>query len=206
MEKDFNRQRRPSFLHTPNILGVIGLVLGLFLVSPLSAQTKSGSYLAIVRWTHLNPNEHSNSTCIIVGLDGQYHTESTIEAKGPNKKKDKELQISTGFLPDEYFEQFKKLIEAQDLVEIGSPPRPAEMTISREMDAIVLSIHRTTGSQDVHFVDYDGKHPIPKYAADFVPWMKAVKGLDDMLIKDPESNLCHSLEPTADFLPQMIRR
>jgi len=144
--------------------------------------------------------------CIIVGLDGQYHAESPAEVKGPNKAKKEVLQISTGFLPDEYFEQFKKLIETKELIDEGSPARPAELTIAKEMDAVVLSIHRPTGSQDVHFVDYDGRHPIPKFAADFVPWMKAVRGLDDMLIKDPESNLCHSLEPTADFLPQMIRR
>jgi hypothetical protein len=209
MASDIHRRRQPSLIRPFDIVSAFGpFLVFLFLVSPATAQTKSGSYLAIVRWTHVNPSEGGTSTCIIVGTDGQYHMESTPEMKKSSKEKDKDkkLRVSTGYLPDEYFDQFKKLVEARELLDIGSTPTPRELVWEKETDAIVLSIHRTNGSQDVGFPNADGKHPAPPAVSAFLPWVRAVRNLDDMLIKDPESNLCHALEPTADFLPQMIRR
>ena len=203
---DVMHQRRLKVNGASRAHLVIVLLLGaVSLVGTAQGQTKSGSYLAIVKWTHIMPNEGGTVTCIIVGIDGQYHMEFTPELPKPSKAKPK-LKVSTGFLPDDYFEQFKKLIESKDLIEIGTTPPPPELVWEKETDAVVLSIHRNNGAQDVVGANYDGKHPVLRPVSAFVPWVKEVRNLDDMLVKDPEPNSCRSLEPTGDYLPQLVKR
>jgi len=183
----------------------LGSVVLLFLLAgSLQAQTKSGTYLAIVSWTHITPSDGGVKTCIIVGSDGQYHME-TIDTSSKAKDKGKP-HVSTGFLPDEYFEQFQRMVEAKELIALGSPEPPAEMVFQRETDAIVLSVHRGNGAQDLMQSDFDGKHPVARAVSAFVPWLKQVKNFNDFLVKDAEPNSCRILEPTGDYLPQLVKR
>jgi len=180
---------------------LVGLLWGL----SASAQTKSGSYLAIVKWTHIVPDEGGSTTCVIVGSDGQFHLESIPDSRKVRKNKAKPI-IATGFLPDEYLEQLKRLLDTKELIDMGSPEPPSELVWRRETDAIVLSIHRQTGSQDPWYANADGSHPMPKPIAAFIPWVKAVSSLNDNLVQNPELNMCHALEPTETLLPQLVRR
>lgn len=169
---------------------------------PAGAQTTSGTYLAIVRWTHLPLQGKGQTACIIVGADGQFHMESAAASLHKHRQP---VTMRAGYLSEESFQQLKNLLDDDDLIALGSNSPPAVVVVRQETEMIGLRVHREKDMQELTFADGDGKHPTPASVLAFVGWIKDIEGVGDPL-DDKETNLCRSLEANSNFVPQLVRR